>query len=489
MKANLHIIATVFLALFAGLAQGQMTKDSAFSAGLSSGGDTHTNAVAAGIGNGKASEVLQGFDPKARPAGVGAFDGNLISSLRQAGVKKTNDCAVSANAGDAAAIQQCEAVNAIVKQTSNPPPTSVVPVNDPLIAKASEIVASPEVYAGSISSVSGTYSGCVTKTVTKVGSSRTETCDIAVSVGQYPCSTGMLVDVDADFIYACRETIKTQADSYCTLGKTFVVDTKYNYQCETTLAKVNTHTCNRKVSADSKQVHELIKGQVCVGYAGWGMPNGSYGGPTENYGLPEARDATAKLDAGYRELWFGGQLLGKYTDWQVQHCYIESTALGGGSGSVVPKGIEDFASYSPSPGVYSTQRGILTIWKDNGGYVTPGSDTCGTSLTMVGYGAYMNLCKTACSNFTKTWVCGGKNGSLCNFTYECQANDRDPEACPAGWTDLGDSCREPEYEQYLANGCTLLETKENPLDATGNDTIHNFVCPTVTDGCASYANR
>lgn len=483
MKATPHIIATGFLALFAGLAQGQMTKDSAFSAGLSSGGDTHTNAVAAGIGNGKASEVLQGFDPKARPAGVGAFDGNLISSLRQAGVKKTNDCAVSANAGDAAAIQQCEAVNAIVKQTSNPPPTSVVPVNDPLIAKASEIVASPEVYAGSISSVSGTYSGCVTKTVTKVGSSRTETCDIAVSVGQYPCSTGMLVDVDADFIYACRETIKTQADSYCTLGKTFVVDTKYNYQCETTLAKVNTHTCNRKVSADSKQAHELAKGQQCYGWAGYGVPGASYAIPIEFYGLPQLREATTKADQGYRELWVAGNLIGRYTDWQIQNCYIGTKLFARGVGSVSPV-------TGNNPGGYlSLDRGILAIWKDAGAYITPGSDTCGTSLNRLGYGAYMNLCKKACSNVSKIWVCGGKDGTNCNYTYQCQASERDPDACPAGWTDLGDSCREPEYEQYLANGCTLLETKENPLDATGNDTIHNFVCPTVTDGCASYANR
>jgi hypothetical protein len=238
-----------------------------------------------------------------------------------------------------------------------------------------------------------------------------------------------------------------------------------------------TATCDVSWSVSVSQAHEISKGQSCFSSAGYGDPNGNYSCPTANYGLPQTSQATTYLDQGFDQLYINGARIGTYTAWQKTHCYITTASAGRGGCSV---------SATSGSG---TARGILTIWKDAGGYVTPGADSCApASLNRVGYGTTMNLCKTGCSSYKKTWACGGQDQNQCNWVYQCD-NTGGSQTCPNGWVDRGASCRDGLYDQLIANGCVLSTSVVNPLVADGSDTIHSFYCPQEIDGCVDLEAR
>lgn len=229
--------------------------------------------------------------------------------------------------------------------------------------------------------------------------------------------------------------------------------------------------CHIQWEVTTHQVHEITHGQSCVSFKGVGMPGGSYIGPTENYGFKEIRQATAYLDQGYNQLYLAGKKIGVYTPWQKDNCYINASphiTVSKGSGHI---------------------RGVLAIWKDAGGYITPGIDSCTPSaLHQVGYGATMNLCKTGCANYKKAWVCGGNDNNSCNWAYTCD-NNGGSTVCPKGWRDIGGACREMQFDTLLANHCTLTLSAKNPLVTDGSDTIHSFYCAKEINACTDFAIR
>jgi hypothetical protein len=297
---------------------------------------------------------------------------------------------------------------------------------------------------------------------------------------------GRQVNLDADANYQCDRTVSaftsqqrlpTVATSSCSYGRQIKFDEDSQFQCDQTVNAYETVNCTVALTVTISDVHELRKGQSCQTWAGYGDPNGSYSCPISNYGLPQTNAATSYLDQGYDRLYVNGNYLGTYTAWQKSNCYIKTTTAGRGG-----------CSLTTTAGG-GTIRGILTIWKDAGGYVTPGSDSCLPSpLNRVGYGVGMSLCKQECTSYTRRWVCGGPSQNQCNWAYVC-ASTGGSNSCPSGWNDLGESCRDSQYEQMQANGCALLSTQTNPLDTSGNDIINQFACPQTGNGCAALEMR
>lgn len=266
------------------------------------------------------------------------------------------------------------------------------------------------------------------------------------------------------------------SESVCTT-RTVTDPATYTIEVCNEYRTVTTATCTVSWSASVSQAHEIAKGQSCFGSAGYGDPNGSYSCPTTHYGLPQTSQAAAYLDQGYDQLYINGARMGAYTAWQKTNCYITTASAGRGGCSV---------SATSGSG---TARGILTIWKDAGGYVTPGADSCApASLNRVGYGTTMNLCKTGCANYRKSWACGGQDQNQCNWVYECD-NTGGAQTCPDGWVDRGTTCRDGLYDQLIADGCVLSTSVVNPLVADGSDTIHSFFCPQEIDGCVGLEAR
>lgn len=109
--------------------------------------------------------------------------GNGNTSLFGLGSSKVSDC--STNPTDPQySSQECNAVNTVAKSPSQRPQFNFSK-SDPIFQAGSSVINDPSQVAGS---VSGTYSGCTTKTTTLPATYDTETCDVYHPVQQQTCS-------------------------------------------------------------------------------------------------------------------------------------------------------------------------------------------------------------------------------------------------------------------------------------------------------------
>lgn len=225
--------------LIAGTGLAQMTAEQAFQLGNQAASVQAT--INAGITQEKSIEVLNGYDPSQRPKGADSYGGSILTTLRNAGSQKATDCGGGINDGSLGAAPHCEAVNAMTHQASQPM-TSPITVNDPLITKAKSILANPEEITGPLSM---SYSDCFEKTVVVPGQSVVETCDEVAQLEDTTCSTAVQIKADPDYLYSCIETIKSQSDSTCTVGRRIEVDVNTRYICDIS-QNITTHTCRRR---------------------------------------------------------------------------------------------------------------------------------------------------------------------------------------------------------------------------------------------------
>ncbi|MBK6639093.1 MAG: hypothetical protein IPG34_16435 [Rhodocyclaceae bacterium] len=133
-----------------------------------------------------------------------------------------------------------QAVNALSDANKMPTSQNIISKSDPLLQKGKTITADP---ASITEAIDGKYSDCKTETITKDPEYTIQTCEDYADATSNSCTVGVVVDVDADFIYQCVKTLSTQQSATCTIGQVVKVDTDYNYQCVQTVSTLQSATC------------------------------------------------------------------------------------------------------------------------------------------------------------------------------------------------------------------------------------------------------
>jgi len=243
------IIVAAFTCTSLASAQSEMTSDQAFQAGQAFGSSANSG-IAPNINSGKAAEVLKDYTPTAPESSYWQGNNTLLSNVLSGGSDKIYDC--DANVGSMTDPKQknpCEAINMLNKLPAVMPPPMVTKT-DPLYTTGRAIADNPEAIAGAIK---GAYSGCTTKTTTIQGETVNQTCDEYLGIDNVKCQIGQVVEVDADHLYKCLETLKALSDQTCTIGRVVELNPEYNYQCIQNQYQTKTMKCEKVLTVTATQ--------------------------------------------------------------------------------------------------------------------------------------------------------------------------------------------------------------------------------------------
>lgn len=224
--------------------QAPMTPADAFAAGSSAGKDTKA-ARRADITSVKGADIVNDY-ATTTPQSSYWNGGSSIADVLSGGASQISACDSGTSISGSRDKSHCEAVNAIAKQPSIKPPSTLTK-DDPLIVKGDAIASNPEAVAGVMSSL---YTACTTKTETTAPNKTVETCDEYSTTGEEKCISGQQVVVDPDHLYKCDDSISVVENTQCTVGRVIVVDVDVNYQCTKTSARLTSNDCNRVLSVE-----------------------------------------------------------------------------------------------------------------------------------------------------------------------------------------------------------------------------------------------
>jgi len=275
-------LAAALLA-FSGLVlaqSGGMTSEQAFQAGQAFGSSANSG-IAPNINSGKAAEVLKDYTPTAPESSYWQGNNTLLSNVLSGGSDKIYDC--DANVGSMTDPKQknpCEAINMLNKLPAVMPPPMVTKT-DPLYTTGRAIADNPEAIAGAIK---GAYSGCTTKTTTIQGETVNQTCDEYLGIDNVKCQIGQVVEVDADHLYKCLETLKALSDQTCTIGRVVELNPEYNYQCIQNQYQTKTMKCEKVLKVDVTSEKGCFLADYPSGiqigvYGDWPFPGIVWGAP------------------------------------------------------------------------------------------------------------------------------------------------------------------------------------------------------------------
>ncbi len=184
-----------------------------------------------------AQQTVPGYTSGAQPSGY-YQDGQ--GQLNGPGTSRVQGCAGMSDT-------ECQAVN-LLKNRPQTAPQFRIDRSDPLLARYRQIHGDPGSELGDLTNlVSGTAS-CRTDKVSVPAQYATRVCNDYATTRDESCVIGRDVQVDADHLYRCLESIQNQAQRTCTVGRVIEVSTEYNYQCSRTLKAEQTMSCAKQLT-------------------------------------------------------------------------------------------------------------------------------------------------------------------------------------------------------------------------------------------------
>jgi len=270
-----------------------------------SAGSDNVQSVFDGISNEQGAGVIRNFSttPPAQSSYWGG-DHTGFSGLNVGGTAKITECQTGPGSASAEDTQHCEAVKSIIK-THTDKPTGLVSASDELLIKGKAITANPAAIAGAID---GAYSDCSTTTESQGPSFSLQTCEEWSISGTETCSLDQVVDIDANYLYRCKESLSLVKATTCSYGRVVEVDTEHSYQCTVT-KPLETNKCRRGHAA---QVGIEVKTSSYSVDHGTAVPNWTSRTFTTTMSLsgdPDSFRLIAYQVDNYGQLWINGHLV------------------------------------------------------------------------------------------------------------------------------------------------------------------------------------
>ncbi len=183
-----------------------------------------------------AQQTVPGYTTAAQPSDY--YQGGQ-GQLNAPGASRVQGCAGMSDT-------ECQAVN-LLKNRPQIAPQFHIDRSDPLLVRYRALYGNPGSQLGDLNQLVSGESACRTDTVTLPAQHESRVCNDYAVTRNDACVLGRKVEVDADHLYRCLESIQNQAQRTCTVGRVIQVSPEYNYQCSRTLKAEQTMTCGKQL--------------------------------------------------------------------------------------------------------------------------------------------------------------------------------------------------------------------------------------------------